>query len=42
MKINSNEDDIAYNLSEINYLKNNKSTQYLKNVHNILFYNKKT
>ena len=42
IKINSNEDDIAYNLSEINYLKNNKSTQYLKNVYNILFYNKKT
>ena len=42
IKINSNEDDIAYNLSEINYLKNNKSsTQYLKNVYNILFYNKK-
>ena len=27
------------NLSEINYLKNNKSTQHLKNVYNILFYN---
>ena len=26
-------------MSEINYLKNNKSTQYLKNVYNILFYN---
>ena len=42
IKINSNEDDIAYNLNEINYLKNNKSTQYPKNVYNILFYNKKT
>ena len=40
--INSNEDDILHNLSEISYIKNNKSTQYLKNVYNILFYNKKT
>ena len=39
IRINSNEDDIAHNLNEINYLKNNKSTQYLKNVYNILFYN---
>ena len=29
-------------MSEINYLKNNKSTQYLKNVYNILLYDKKT
>ena len=29
-------------MSEINYIKNNNSTQYLKNVYNILFYNKKT
>ena len=42
IKINSNEDDILYNLSEINYIQNNNSTQYLKNVYNILFYNKKT
>ena len=41
IKINSNEDDILYNLSEINHLKNNKSTQYLKNIYNILFYDKK-
>ena len=41
MKINSNEDDILYNLSEINYLKNNDSTQYLKSVYDILFYDKK-
>ena len=41
IKINSNEDDILTNLNEINYLKNNKSTQYLKNVYNILFYNEK-
>ena len=41
IKINSNEDDILYNLYEINYLKNNKSAIYLKNVYNILFYNKK-
>ena len=42
IKINSNEDDILYNLNEINYLKNNNSTQYLKNIYNILFYNNKT
>ena len=41
IKINSNEDDILYNLNEINYLKNNKSTQHLKNVYNILFYDSK-
>ena len=29
-------------MSEINYIKNNNSTQYLKNIYNILFYNKKT
>ena len=29
-------------MNEINYLKKNKSTQYLKNVYNILFYDKKT
>ena len=40
ININTNEDNIAYNLNEINYLKNNKS--YLKNVYNILFYDKKT
>ena len=42
IKINSNEDDIFYNLNEINYLKNNNSTQYLKNIYNILFHDKKT
>ena len=42
IKINSNEDDILYNLNEINYLKNNSSKSYLKNVYNILFYDKKT
>ena len=42
IKITSNEDDILYNLNEINYLKNNKSSQYLKNVYNILFYDRKT
>ena len=41
IKINSNEDDIFYNLNEINYLKNNKSTQYLKNIYNILIYDSK-
>ena len=29
-------------MSEINYIKNNISKSYLKNVYNILFYNKKT
>ena len=42
IKINSNEDDILYNLNEINYIKNNNSKSYLKNVYNILFYDKKT
>ena len=42
INISSNEDNIAYNLSEIDYLKKNKVTQYLKNVCNILFYDKKT
>ena len=42
ININTNEDNIAYNLSEINYLKNNNSKSYLKNVYNILLYNSKT
>ena len=42
IKINSNEDDILYNSSEINYIKNNISKSYLKNIYNILFYDKKT
>ena len=42
IKINSNENDILYNLNEINYIKNNSSKSYLKNVYNILFYDKKT
>ena len=42
MKINSNEDDILYNLSEINYIKSNNPKSYLKNIYNILFYDKKT
>ena len=42
IKINSNEDNTLYNLNEINYLKNNNSSQYLKNIYNILFYDKKT
>ena len=37
--IKSNDADIAYNLREINKIKNNKV--YLKNVYNILFYNQK-
>ena len=39
IKINSNEDDILYNLSEITNIKNNISKPYLKNVYNILYYN---
>ena len=42
IKINSNEDDILYNLSEINYIKNNISKPYLKNIYNILIYESKT
>ena len=42
IKINSNEDDILSNSSEINYIKNNISKSYLKNIYNILFYDKKT
>ena len=42
IKITSNEDDILYNLNEINYLKNNSSKSYLKNVYNILIYDKET
>ena len=42
IRIDSNEDDILYNLSEINYIKNNNSKSYLKNIYNILFFDKKT
>ena len=42
IKINSNEDDILYNLSEINNIKNNNSKSYLKNIYNIIFYDEKT
>ena len=41
IKITSNEDDILSNSSEIDSIKNNKSTQHLKNVYNILFYNER-
>ena len=41
IKINSNEDDILYYLEEINYIKDNISKPYLKNVYNILYYNVK-
>ena len=40
--ISANTSSISSNLNEINYLKNNKSTQYLKNVYNILIYDSKT
>ena len=39
--ISTNEDNIAHNLNEINYLKNNKFKSYLKNIYNILFYDYK-
>ena len=39
IRINSNEDDVLYNLSEIDYIKNNISKSYLENIYNILFYN---
>ena len=42
IKINSNEDDILYNLSEIDNIKNNNSKSYLKNIYNIIFYDEKT
>ena len=42
ININTNEDNIASNIEEINYLKNNKPTQYLKNIYNISFYDEKT
>ena len=38
--IKNNDADIAYNLREINNIENNKI--YLKNIYNILFYDKKT
>ena len=40
--ISTIEDNIAYNLEEINYIKNNISKPYLKNIYNILFYDSKT
>ena len=41
ININANKDNILYNLNEINYIKNNKPTQYLKNIYNILIYDSK-
>ena len=42
-KIEKNKTDISNNLKEINLIKENTSNnQYLKNIYNILFYNKKT
>ena len=38
----SNKNNISTNLSEIDYLKNNISKSYLKNIYNILFYDSKT
>ena len=40
--INTNEDNIAYNLEEIKYIKNNIPKLYLNNIYNILFYDSKT
>ena len=42
ININTNEDNIAYNLSEIDHIKSNISKPYLKNIYNILFYDLKT
>ena len=42
INIRGNEDKIAHNLNEINYIKNNNSKSYLKNIYNIIFYNSKT
>ena len=33
---------MAYNLGEINYIKNNMPKSYLKNIYKILFHDKKT
>ena len=41
ININLNEDNMAYNLSEIDNIKNNTFKSYLKNICNILSYNKK-
>ena len=37
----SNKNDISTNLSEIDYLKNNISKSYLKNIYSVIFYNEK-
>ena len=42
INIRGNEDNIGYNLSEINNIKNNISKSYLKNIYNVLFYDEKT
>ena len=42
MNKSGNEDNIAYNLNQINYIENNISKPYLKNIHNISFYESKT
>ena len=39
IKINNNENGILSNLNEINFIKDNNSKSYLKNIYNILFYN---
>ena len=40
--IKNNDDDIAYNLRKIKKIKNNISKSYLKNIYNVLLYDKKT
>ena len=40
--IKNSDADIAYNLREIDKIKNNNSKSYLKSICNILFYNKRT
>ena len=42
ININTNKDNISYNLSEIDYIKNNISNSYLKNIYYIIFYDSKT
>ena len=42
IKTNSNEDNILSNSSELDYIKNNISKSYLKNLYNVLFYDDKT
>ena len=42
INIRGNEDNILSNSSELDYIKNNISKSYLKNLYNVLFYDDKT